>query len=233
MSTPETHAARAYRHLRDKLIAGCFAPGERLRYGPIGQEIGVSATPVREAAARLANEGLVDLVPQRGAVVRQMTATDIKEIYEVRLAIEPFAAALAAERIDNAQLKKLATHLRQMRDATKRLAASGKEFAEKRIASTFDAADYGFHLTIIEATGNKAMIHTADQSHVLTRVFGIRRHTLTAASMQQTCEEHAAIQKAIHAGQPTAAAKASEVHINRGLTQSLAAIDDSSDSAGG
>ena len=62
----------AYDFLRDKLIRRELPSGTRVRYGPLGDEIGMSATPVREAIGRLASEGLVDLVPQSGAVVKQL-----------------------------------------------------------------------------------------------------------------------------------------------------------------
>lgn len=224
MST-ETSANRAYQHLRDKLIAGEFEPGARLLYGPIGQEIGVSATPVREAAGRLANEGLVDLVPQRGAVVRTLGRAELIEIYEVRLAIEPYAARLAAERATGAQLSRLGSDLNRMQELTWRQTNLPHEFAGKRIKRPFDRADYSFHRTVIGATGNRAMIQTAGQSHVLTRIFGIRRHQYSAESMRQTCDEHRSILRAIQLKRPDDAATAAADHITHGLRLSLSAIE--------
>jgi len=93
--TIETNAIRAYQHLCNKLLVGDFEPGARLLYGPIGKEIGISATPVREAAGLLAQEGLVDLVPNMGAIVRTLNRTDLIDISEVREVIEPSTAALA------------------------------------------------------------------------------------------------------------------------------------------
>jgi DNA-binding GntR family transcriptional regulator len=72
----ENHSERAYRHIRRMLLAGDVVPGARLSYGLIGREIGVSATPVREAVGQLASEGLVELVPQLGAVVRRLTRSE-------------------------------------------------------------------------------------------------------------------------------------------------------------
>lgn len=222
----QTHAMRAYSHLRDKLISGDFEPGARLRYGPIGKEIGVSATPVREAAGQLANEGLVELVPQLGAVVRRLGRSELIDIYEVRLAIEPYAARLAAERANAKQLESIAELLQKMRAATERQRKAKSQFADKRIRLLFDKADYQFHMAIIEATGNAAMIRTAGQSHVLTRVFGIRRHHYNAASMHETCDEHEAIFEAIRASRPEQASDRAAEHIRHGLTLSLEAIDD-------
>ena len=134
----ETHASRAYQHLRALLISGRFEPVERLRYGPIGREIGVSATPVREAVGQLVNEGLVELIPQLGAVVRKIDRSELIEIYEVRLAIEPYAAGLAAQRASEKQIASLESHLSRMADLTAEQEASGRRFAGKHIASQFD-----------------------------------------------------------------------------------------------
>lgn len=221
----ETHAARAYQYLRDRLISGDFQPGTRLLYGPIGKEIGVSATPVREAAGQLANEGLVELVPQRGAVVRRIDRQELEHIYEVRLAIEPFAAQLAAVRASSDQLKRISADLDRMTQLTERQSASGNRFADKRTTASFDKADYSFHLHIIEATANPAMIRTASQSHVLTRVFGIRRHQYDASSMKATCQEHRAILKAIQQHDAESASKAASTHIRNGLAKSIAAAN--------
>jgi len=222
----ETNASRAYQHLRRRLLAGDFAPGTRLLYGPIGKEIGVSATPVREAVGQLANEGLLELVPQLGAVVRSIDRQELIDIYEVRLAIEPYAARLAATRADAKQVAGLLGDLTRMRELTERQAASGAEFANKRLTRLFDKADYGFHIAVIEATGNRAMLQTAGQSHVLTRVFGIRRHRYDAASMRRTCTEHEAILDAIRAEDSDAAVRAATAHIRQGLQLSLRAMDD-------
>ncbi len=224
--TIETNANRAYLHLRSKLLAGDFEPGSRLLYGPIGKEIGVSATPVREAAGLLAQEGLVDLVPNMGAIVRTLDRTDLIEIYEVREVIEPSTAALAAKRATPPQISQIATQLSRMRELTAKHAESQQPFAGKRITGQFDKADYQFHMLIIEATGNQALVRTASQSHVLTRVFGIRRHRHDVEAMQRTCREHEKIFSAIRSGDSEAAREASIEHIRHGLAVSLIAIVD-------
>ena len=87
---PENHSQRAYSHIRSKLLDGSATPGSRLSYGPIGKEIGVSATPVREAVGQLASEGFVELVPQLGAIVRDLTRDEAVELYELREALESY-----------------------------------------------------------------------------------------------------------------------------------------------
>jgi len=221
----ETHASRAYQHLRKKLLSGELKPGTRLLYGPIGKEIGVSATPVREAAGHLANEGLLELVPQRGAVVRTLGRENLIEIYEVREVIEPRTAALAAERATAAQLAQIEAELLRMRELALELKSSSDVFADKRLAALFDRSDCAFHLHIIEATGNQALVRTATQSHMLTRVFGTHRHRYDAQAMQITCADHQKIFDAIKRRDSEAASQAAVEHIRRGLTISLRALD--------
>ncbi len=213
----EIHSVRAYQYLRNRLISGDFEPGTRLLYGPIGKEIGVSATPVREAAGRLANEGLVDLIPQLGAVVRTMGRDELIEVYEVREIIEPGAAAVAARKAEPDQIAAIEAELAKMVVAADEQAQSGSEIAGRETKRAFDKADFAFHMRALEATNNRAIVQTATQSHALIRVFGIRKNIHDAASMKLTCSQHQAIFDAIAAHDPDAAAAAALEHIQYGL----------------
>ncbi|MCF7849436.1 MAG: GntR family transcriptional regulator, partial [Kiritimatiellales bacterium] len=130
MTPHKTHAKRAYDHLRTKLLSGEFSPGSRILYGPLGKELGISATPVREAIGQLANEGFVELVPQLGAVVRRVSRDELVELYEMREALEPYAAARAAERINAGRLDELGQQL----DCMDSLAATAGKSNGKSIA---------------------------------------------------------------------------------------------------
>lgn len=222
----ETNANRAYLHLRQKLVSGDFAPGTRLLYGPIGKEIGVSATPVREAAAQLAKEGFVDLVPQIGAVVRSIDRTGLVELYEVRQLVEPYTAELAADRATPDQIKRIEDALKKMLALAEQQKAAKSDVAGKRLTAQFNKADHSFHIHVIEATNNRALVRTATQSHVLTQVFGIRRHQHDAAVMTDTCGDHQKIFDAIVGHDAKAAHRAAREHIRKGLAISLKAIDD-------
>ncbi|TWT74329.1 GntR family transcriptional regulator [Allorhodopirellula solitaria] len=213
----EIHSVRAYQYLRNRLISGDYEPGTRLLYGPIGKEIGVSATPVREAAGRLANEGLVELVPQIGAVVRALGHDELLEIYEVREIIEPGAAAIAARKANADQVAAIAAEMTKMVAACQEQAESGTEIASREIKREFDRADYAFHMCVLEATSNRAIVQTATQSHALIRVFGIRKNIHDTDSMNLTCTQHQAILDAIANHEPDAAATAAREHIQYGL----------------
>lgn len=88
-----------FEHLREAIIKGKLRPGERLMEMQLADEMGVSRTPVREAIRKLELEGLVIMVPRRGAYVADLSIKDVAETFEIRSALEALAAALAAERI--------------------------------------------------------------------------------------------------------------------------------------
>ena len=93
--------------LRQAIITGEFAPGERLMEIALAERLGVSRTPVREAIRKLELEGLVVMIPRKGAEVAKITEKDLKDILDVRCALEELSASLAAEKINEEQKKEL------------------------------------------------------------------------------------------------------------------------------
>ncbi|QOR34507.1 GntR family transcriptional regulator [Clostridium sp. 'deep sea'] len=91
--------------IRESILNGRFAPGERLMETQLAEELGVSRTPVREAIRKLELEGLVVMVPRRGAYVASMSVRDISETFEIRAALEGLAAKLAVEKITTDELE--------------------------------------------------------------------------------------------------------------------------------
>lgn len=89
-------------HLRDMIIEGDLSPGTRLHEGQLGEQLGVSRTPLREAIKYLASEGLVELVPSRGAVVKRFCAKDVHDMLTVLQTLEELAGKLACEAASDA-----------------------------------------------------------------------------------------------------------------------------------
>jgi DNA-binding GntR family transcriptional regulator len=181
----------AYQFLRQKLLNRELQPGNRVRYGPLGVEIGMSATPVREAIGRLASEGFVDLVPQSGAIVRRPTRADAIEVFEMREAIEPYAAAKASQLVGVLQLKALQGTIDTMRLIRDKV--TSQKSVSKRHAAQFDTADLDFHLTILQATDNRRMQKVVSDYHVLTEIIGTDRHAYNAEILEMTMEDHSAV----------------------------------------
>jgi len=94
----ESRADVAYRHVKRQILAAAIPPDTVIDEKRIADELGVSRTPVRQATGRLAAEGFVRVLPQRGTLVAQLSVSDIEQVYLLRSLVEPVAATLAAQR---------------------------------------------------------------------------------------------------------------------------------------
>jgi len=136
-----------FQTLRQAILHGELEPGERLMEIHLAERLGVSRTPIREAIRKLELEGLVVMIPRRGAVVASITEKDLKDVLEVRQTLEVLAAEVACERITPELLKELANAAEEFR----KLKASDD-------VTKLAAADVRFHDIIYEATGNARLI---------------------------------------------------------------------------
>lgn len=136
-----------FQTLRNAIITGELQPGERLMETQLAEKLGVSRTPIREAIRKLELEGLVIMVPRKGAQVAQFTEKDIQDVLEVRAALEALAAKLACKRMDDRAFLKL-----QLAIAEYSYAAKGKDL-EMMIEK-----DVEFHDIICNATQNDKLI---------------------------------------------------------------------------
>ena len=98
---------RAYDAIRDLIVSAEYRPGDRLREGDLGERIGVSRTPIREALRRLVAEGLIDFLPNRGAFVASWDDDDLIDSFEIRSVLEGFACNRAASRIEQSEIDRL------------------------------------------------------------------------------------------------------------------------------
>ena len=97
----EDLAEQVYRTLRDMILVGTLAPGQKLRQEALSETLGVSRTPLLAAFSKLEKEMLVELVPRRGAFVKRLSAAELLQLYDVRLRLEPLGASVPADRIDS------------------------------------------------------------------------------------------------------------------------------------
>jgi len=193
----------AYEALKEAIRDNIFAPGYQGSEQEIASQLGMSRTPVHEAIIRLQEEGLVRVLPRRGVVVCSISPDDMREIYDVIIALETACSELLAERPAEerepivAELSGLNT---QMQSA---LAADDLvEWAK---------ADGRFHQLLVERSGNgrlARMFHTImDQSH-RARMMTLRLRPKPTASVR----EHRAIVEAIRKGDPQAARERARRH---------------------
>lgn len=133
--------------LRQAILHGELKPGERLMEIKLAKRLGVSRTPIREAIRMLELEGLVVMIPRRGAAVAQITKQDLEDVLEVRCSLEELAVELACTRMTGIELQKLHKVIEEFEHACNTNDVTA--LAEKDVA---------FHDIIFEATGNRRLI---------------------------------------------------------------------------
>ncbi|HEY8464740.1 MAG TPA: GntR family transcriptional regulator [Bacillota bacterium] len=174
-----------FESLREAIISGQLSPGERLMEIQLAEEMGVSRTPVREAIRKLEREGLVVMVPRKGAYVAGLSIKDVTDVFEIRGALEGLAAELAAERITEEELENLERYL-------VKIAADIEEGELSRVVQT----DTDFHTLLYQSSHNNHL------SQIINNLREqIQRFRTTSLSypgrMKTALEEHRKIVEAI------------------------------------
>ncbi len=146
--------------LRTAIVQGAIKPNQRLLEESIAKELSVSRTPVREAIRRLEAEGLVEYVPQRGSVVRQVSSEEISQVYDIRVLLEGHAARLAAARIDQQGLLMLENLCQAFQAVIK-----DDSNPAGQVSRLMDLNNQ-FHSAIREMSGNKTLM----------RIFAVSLH---------------------------------------------------------
>lgn len=138
--------------LRDMIIEGVLPPGARINETQVGASLGVSRTPLREAIKSLASEGLVEIQPARGAIVRRFSEGDIRDILEVLKGLEQMAGRLACARASDAQIAAIGTLHAEMMQLYK---------TKNRLA--YFKINQSIHTAIVSASGNMTLVQLHDQ----------------------------------------------------------------------
>jgi len=200
---------RVYAILRERILAGELEPESRLHQEGISAELGVSRTPVREAIARLAAEGLVELLANRGARVAAVRPGDMEAAYVARLGIEPLAARLAAARRDPGELTKLRKTLTPAR----------------RGAKAAYAASRAFHRELALASGNRFLVEFAETLWAGRLGLHVYAQQMTPEQFAKDASEHERILDAIEAGDEDTAERLTREHITHALDLLAGRVD--------
>ena len=199
--------------LLGEIFQGELAAGQHLVIQDLAKRFEVSPTPVREALVALEGIGIVDLIPNRGAVVRKVTVADVKEICQVRKALECEATRSACGRIELAQLHELAQAFREQQATTDPSAM----FLE-----TARDLDSRLHDLIAESCPNRFLGREIGRLKLLFRAFRDVAWQWKQANddyhrYREEAREHLAIVELLIAGDPKAAANAMARHIRSGV----------------
>lgn len=192
---------KVFNQLQNDIINGKYQPGDSLIETRLSDELGVSRTPVREAIRQLELEGLVQAVPNKGAIVKGISSKDIQDIYTIRMLIEGLAARWATEKITPGELEEL-----------KEVVELEEFYTSKNDFDHLLKSDSRFHEIIFKASKSKPLMHTLSTFHHYVQK--ARNTSMSSPGRAKVVlEEHKAILQAIISGDPGKAEKLTTEHV--------------------
>ena len=191
-----------YEELKRQILKGEIAPGHRMMEVELADDMGVSRTPVREAIRKLELEGLVTMIPRRGAEVAQITEKSMNDVLEVRRAMDALCVELACDRITPEELQDL-------KKACDTFEAAVKTDDIKQIAQ----ADVALHDIIVQATGNQRLIQLVN--NLSEQMYRYRFEYIKDFSQhERLVEEHKVIYESTVKKDKETASNMAKVHID-------------------
>lgn len=188
--------------LRQGILTGILEPGERLLEIQLADRLGVSRTPIREAIRMLELEGLVTMVPRKGAEVARISTQDLSDVLEVRRVLDGLATELASKRITEEE-----------RTALKKAAEDFAAAIESKDVTKIAQADVHFHDVILLASDNKRLIQM--MNNLAERIYRYRlEYIKDETNHKRLLQEHAEILEYVLEGDEQKAAEAAKRHID-------------------
>lgn len=217
---------KVYRHLQQKIASGEIEAGSAISELSLARQLGVSRTPVREALAQLDAEGIVQQSPNRPATVAKLSRQDIIELYELREALEVFAAGKASRQpVRSSDLLRLKTLTNAIEDLRTSLERSRKPGLDAVQMQKFVAYDLGFHTLLVRMAANRRILKIVNDTRLLIRIFSIRRQGHSADLLGQIRRQHGDVLRAVSEGDPERATRLLSDHIQRSLHERLDEFD--------
>jgi DNA-binding GntR family transcriptional regulator len=195
-------STRVFEQLEESILSGRIKPGESLIELKLSEQLGVSRTPVREAIRMLEQKGLVQIIPNKGAVVLGISEKDLEDIYTIRMYIEGLASRLAAANITDEQVRELSE-----------IVDLQEFYSLKQSTSHIKDLDSRFHEMIYEYSNNRTLQHTLSDLHHMV----VRYRQLSFAAegrAEKAIEEHRQILQALARHDQDAAEKLTVQHIS-------------------
>jgi len=201
---PRTYLAdTVYAALRQAILEREFVPGEPLTEGDLSRRFRVSRTPVREALAKLERDRLVRVVPKKGAFVRALSHDEIRDLYEVREALEALAVRLATPHLSREELEDFEARFRELR-------ARGPRAAYTEVRPLGEE----FHRLLVKRTENARLMRVLEEMREEVRPVWTMA-LVAPRRVQALIREHLAIIDALRRGDARRAARLMRLHIRR------------------
>jgi DNA-binding GntR family transcriptional regulator len=204
-----------YEAVKALVMDHVIAPGARVSIDGLARQLGVSQTPIREALARLESDGLVTKEPLRGySATPLLTRSEVDDLFQFRLLVEPWAAARAAEAASRDDHARIAAEIA----STPEPPSSDAYEAYKALA----AHDSRFHGLLTELAGNRQLRVALDRTHCHLHIF---RLYSAGGGGTQTLDEHRSVAAAVTRGSASAAEQAMREHLERARDRLRATFD--------
>ncbi|MCI6091610.1 GntR family transcriptional regulator [bacterium] len=192
---------QVFQEIREDILKGKFKENEELREATLGKELGVSRTPVREALRQLELEGLVHIIPNKGAYVTGITEKDVHDIYMTRSMLEGLCARWAAEHISEEQIQEMEEVLLLTEYHLDR--GNAEQLAE---------LDGKFHEVLYDASQSRILRHILSDFHKYVQV-ARKRSVKKEDRAKKSLEEHREILNALRTGDADRAEELAHIHI--------------------
>lgn len=204
---------RAYDSIKEAIVTFKVRPGEILTTGGLAEQLNISRTPVREALLRLELDGLVTLLPQKGAEVRSITAEDIMEIFELRVVLESYAMRVAIERFTESDFENL--------DAIMAKADEAFQRGETKRGSDIARELHNILIAKVNNDRMRRLLDELDDHYKRIRVVS----SLIPGRLEKSFEQHKAIVAALKARDSSKAEKAIADHLISVRDETLEGLD--------
>lgn len=202
-----------YFTLEEEILSGKLKRGETLTEISLSRRLGVSRTPLRGALHRLAEEGLIEITPNRGATVVGVGREELIDIYKIRMRLEGLASAEAARRITPEDIEKL-----------KESVELAEFYIKKQDAEHLKELDSQFHSIIYRASGNRLLYKTLSELH--RNIHFYRKQSLAVPErLTRSIEEHKEILAAIERGDADEADRLTSEHIEAAMENLLLVVN--------
>lgn len=193
---------KVFNKLREDILGGRFKENDELRETAIGEELGVSRTPVREAFRQLELEGLIRIVPNKGAYVTGISVSDVADIYEIRSLLEGLCARWATTRISKEKVEEM-----------EEIILLSEFHLSRGHFEQLTELDNRFHMLLYEACESKILIHLLKDFHQYVQKE--RQQTLSdVGRSKEAVAEHKRIMEAMREGNAQKAEQLADMHIS-------------------
>lgn len=204
VDVPQSSADYVYEELKNRIISKQLRPGQRLPEISLAKQLEVSRTPVREALRRLANEGLVALIPNGGARLISPSVQEIHDTFELRSYLESLAAKKAAKKITPVQICMLEEQIQ-----------AEKDIFNERNLDRYLEINNAFHQIVADASGNQILSEYIANVISITSIYMVFYESFFNFNSNPSLEEHEEIVEALRNGEEDRVAQIMEEHIMR------------------